>query len=109
MRESSMELPTGYHLERVPDMLVLRRHDGVMVGAFSPRGVTSEAVRRTVEEIARQELREPDTPDSEAPNRSSPDAVPSKLRARFSPEGGVALPPHLTGTDGFYVIAMQRG
>ena len=33
----------------------------------------------------------------------------SKLRARFSPEGGVALTPHLTGTDGFYVIAMQRG
>jgi LuxR family transcriptional regulator, maltose regulon positive regulatory protein len=83
MRESSMELPTGYHLERVPDMLVLRRHDGVMVGAFSPRGVTSEAVRRTVEEIARQELREPDTPDSEAPNQGSQDAAPSKLQARF--------------------------
>lgn len=33
----------------------------------------------------------------------------SKLRARFSPEGGVSLTPHLTGTDGFYVIAMQRG
>jgi len=33
----------------------------------------------------------------------------AKLRARFSPEGGVALTPHLTGTDGFYVIAMQRG
>lgn len=31
------------------------------------------------------------------------------LRARFSPEGGVSLTPHLTGTDGFYVIAMQRG
>ncbi|OEO31002.1 MFS transporter [Devosia insulae DS-56] len=33
----------------------------------------------------------------------------AKLRARFSPEGGVSLTPHLTGTDGFYVIAMQRG
>ena len=33
----------------------------------------------------------------------------SKLRARFSPEGGVSLTPHLTGTDGFYVVAMQRG
>lgn len=33
----------------------------------------------------------------------------ARLRARFSPEGGVALTPHLTGTDGFYVIAMQRG
>lgn len=33
----------------------------------------------------------------------------ARLRARFSPEGGVGLTPHLTGTDGFYVIAMQRG
>jgi 16S rRNA (cytosine967-C5)-methyltransferase len=33
----------------------------------------------------------------------------TRLRARFSPEGGVSLTPHLTGTDGFYVIAMQRG
>lgn len=32
----------------------------------------------------------------------------SKLRARFSPEGGVALSPLLTGTDGFYVIQFQR-
>jgi 16S rRNA (cytosine967-C5)-methyltransferase len=32
----------------------------------------------------------------------------SRLRARFSPEGGVAVTPHTTGTDGFYVIAMQR-
>jgi 16S rRNA (cytosine967-C5)-methyltransferase len=31
------------------------------------------------------------------------------LRARFSPEGGIALTPHTTGTDGFYVISMQRG
>ncbi|KQW80412.1 MFS transporter [Devosia sp. Root413D1] len=33
----------------------------------------------------------------------------ARLRARFSPEGGISLTPHLTGTDGFYVIAMQRG
>ncbi|MBK8083653.1 MAG: RsmB/NOP family class I SAM-dependent RNA methyltransferase [Devosia sp.] len=32
----------------------------------------------------------------------------SKLRARFSPEGGVALSPLLTGTDGFYLIQLQR-
>lgn len=33
----------------------------------------------------------------------------TKLRARFSPEGGVAITPHTTGTDGFYFIAMQKG
>jgi len=33
----------------------------------------------------------------------------SKLRARFSAEGGVAVTPHTSGTDGFYVIAMQKG
>ena len=33
----------------------------------------------------------------------------TKLRARFSPEGGVAISPHTTGTDGFYFIAMQKG
>ena len=32
-----------------------------------------------------------------------------KLRARFSPEGGVSVTPHTTGTDGFYTIAMQKG
>jgi len=32
----------------------------------------------------------------------------AQVRARFSPEGGVSLTPHLTGTDGFYVIALQK-
>ncbi len=32
----------------------------------------------------------------------------SKLRARFSPEGGVATTPHTSGTDGFYMILMHR-
>ncbi|MHB1103571.1 MAG: RsmB/NOP family class I SAM-dependent RNA methyltransferase [Devosia sp.] len=32
----------------------------------------------------------------------------AKARARFSPEGGVALTPHSTGTDGFYVIVIMR-
>lgn len=32
----------------------------------------------------------------------------ARARARFSPEGGVALTPHSTGTDGFYVIATVR-
>ena len=85
MRESSMKLPTGYQLERDPDMLVLRRPDGVVVGAFSARGMAAEVVRRTVEEIARQERREPETPNPDAPNQGSRrlDAVHSTLRARF--------------------------
>lgn len=32
----------------------------------------------------------------------------ARLRARFSAEGGVSLTPHLTGTDGFYIIAMEK-
>ena len=32
----------------------------------------------------------------------------SPLRARFSPEGGIALTPRLTGTDGFYFIALRK-
>jgi 16S rRNA (cytosine967-C5)-methyltransferase len=32
----------------------------------------------------------------------------NRLRARFSPEGGVAVTPHTTGTDGFYVVLMRR-
>ncbi len=32
----------------------------------------------------------------------------SKVRARFSPEGGVMVTPRLSGTDGFYAILMQR-
>lgn len=46
----SLELPTGYYLERDPDILTLRRSDGSVVGAFSAQGVAPEAVRRTVEE-----------------------------------------------------------
>ncbi|MDQ3638985.1 MAG: hypothetical protein M3426_13500 [Actinomycetota bacterium] len=52
MRGLSLELPTGYYLERDPDILTLRRSDGSVVGAFSARGVAPEAVRRTVEGAA---------------------------------------------------------
>ena len=52
MHGSSLELPTGYYLERDPDILILRRLDGSMVGAFSARGAVPEAVRQTVEETA---------------------------------------------------------
>lgn len=52
MRGLSLELPTGFYLDRDPDILTLRRSDGSVVGAFSARGVAPEAVRRTVEETA---------------------------------------------------------
>ena len=52
MQGLSLELPTGYYLERDPDILTLRRSDGSVVGAFSAQGVSLEAVRRTVEETA---------------------------------------------------------
>jgi DNA-binding SARP family transcriptional activator len=73
----SLELPTGFYLERDPDTLILRRIDGSVVGAFSVRGAATEAVRRTVEEAAGLEtpplLR--GAPDASAPRPS--------LRARF--------------------------
>jgi DNA-binding SARP family transcriptional activator len=55
MQGLSLELPTGYYLERDPDVMVLRRLDGSMVGAFSARGAAPEAVREAVEESARGE------------------------------------------------------
>jgi LuxR family maltose regulon positive regulatory protein len=64
MQGSTLELPTGYYLERDPDVLILRRLDGSMVGAFSARGAAPEAVLEAIEETA-------------------PRAPRSALRARF--------------------------
>ena len=50
MQGLSLQLPGGYNLERDPDLLILRRPDGSMVGAFSPRGAASGAVQRTPRE-----------------------------------------------------------
>ena len=50
MQGLSLELPAGYYLERDPDVLVLRRRDGSLVGAFSARGAAPEAVKRAIEE-----------------------------------------------------------
>ncbi len=55
MQGLSLELPTGYYLERDPDLLILRRLDGTMIGAFSARGAAPEAVRRTVDETVNGE------------------------------------------------------
>jgi LuxR family maltose regulon positive regulatory protein len=75
MQGLSLELPTGYYLERDPDVLILRRLDGSMVGAFSARGAAPEALRRTIEETTH---RGPST-DWETPATSRSAA----LRARF--------------------------
>ncbi len=75
MHGSSLELPTGYYLERDPDILILRRLDGSMVGAFSARGAVPEAVRQTVEETAH--------PGSFGGPRAESDVEQSHLRARF--------------------------
>ncbi|HEX2742409.1 MAG TPA: BTAD domain-containing putative transcriptional regulator, partial [Rubrobacter sp.] len=56
MQGLSLDLPTGYYLERDPDVLILRRLDGTMIGAFSARGAAPEAVKRTVEESDRPAL-----------------------------------------------------
>jgi DNA-binding SARP family transcriptional activator len=55
MQGLSLDLPTGYYLERDPDTLLLHRLDGAIVGAFSVRGVAPEAVRRMVEETVQGE------------------------------------------------------
>src|SRR5215210_583151 len=55
MQGSSLDLPTGYYMERDPDILTLRRLDGSIVSAFSARGAAPEAVRRTVEETVQGE------------------------------------------------------
>jgi DNA-binding SARP family transcriptional activator len=48
-------MPTGYYLERDPDIMTLRRPDGSLVGAFSARGAAPEDVRRMVRETVREE------------------------------------------------------
>ena len=86
MQESLLELPTGYYLEQDTDMLVLRRRvDGAMVGAFSARGAASEVVQQTVEGIVRQGPWERSTPRLEAlsPGTPSPVAAQPLWRAYF--------------------------
>jgi LuxR family maltose regulon positive regulatory protein len=74
MQGSSLELPTGYYLERDPDVLILRRLDGSMVGAFSARGAAPEAVLGAIEEAV------------PCPPTANPEKTPASgfaLRARF--------------------------
>jgi LuxR family maltose regulon positive regulatory protein len=55
MHGLSLDMPTGYYLERDPDILTLRRPDGSLVGAFSARDAAPEDVRRMVRETVREE------------------------------------------------------
>jgi LuxR family maltose regulon positive regulatory protein len=59
MQGLSLDLPTGYYLERDPDVLILRRLDGSMVGAFSARGAAPEAVLGAIGESAPQSAEGP--------------------------------------------------
>jgi DNA-binding SARP family transcriptional activator len=54
MQGTVLELPTGYYVERDPDILILRRLDGSMVGAFSARGAAPDAVRQAAEETGQE-------------------------------------------------------
>ena len=75
MQGLSLELPSGYYLERDPDLLILRRLDGAMVGAFSARGVAPEALRKTIEKGSEAPPADQDTP--------TVDARSSRLLVRF--------------------------
>jgi DNA-binding SARP family transcriptional activator len=77
MQRSSLELRTGHYLERDPDILILRRLDGAMVGSFSARGADPNAVRQAAEEDLREE---PSAQRREAPTS---DAIQPSLQARF--------------------------
>jgi DNA-binding SARP family transcriptional activator len=103
MQGSSLELPTGYYLERDPDLLILRRLDGAMVGAFSARGVASDTLQRTLKHTLEETLQEespqrhPPADSSQIPSSNgsngsngsnssaplSPQATQSTLRVRF--------------------------
>ena len=57
MEGTTLELPAGYYLERDPDVMILRRIDGSMIGAFSARGAAPEAVLGAIEEASQGETR----------------------------------------------------
>lgn len=50
MQGMALDLPSGYYLERDPDLLFVRRSDGSLVTAFSARGAAPDEIRRAVEE-----------------------------------------------------------
>jgi DNA-binding SARP family transcriptional activator len=85
MQGATPKLPTGYCLEEEPHVLVLHRPDGATIGVFSAHGVTSEIVRRVVEELARREAWERGIPHLQRPGSDTQrlDAARIGLRAHF--------------------------
>ena len=55
--ELQPRLPPGYRLDQDADLLILRRQDGSVVGAFSSRGATREAVEKAAYEDYRDPTR----------------------------------------------------
>jgi hypothetical protein len=55
-----LRLPPGYYVDKDADVLVLRRHDGSAVAAFSARGVTKELVERAAWEEYGEPLPDPE-------------------------------------------------
>ena len=78
-----MELPTGYYLERDPEILILRRLDGAMVGAFSARGAAPEAVLDAVEQTAQEKTAYPEQTPAPPEEEPAPGAYRPHLRTRF--------------------------
>ena len=74
MQGSRLELPTGYYLEHDPDVLIVRRLDGSMIGAFSARGAAPEAILGAIEEAG---------PRSVNGSRGAPTLDRSALWVRF--------------------------
>src|SRR3712207_8006963 len=58
MQGLSLELPTGYYLERDPVLLILRSLDGEMIGAFSARGLALDALQQTLQQTLEEKLEE---------------------------------------------------
>ena len=67
-------MPTGYYLERDPDVLIVRRLDGSMANAFSARGLDPKVVLGAIEENG------PQVPSAD---RETAMPVSSALQAHF--------------------------
>ena len=94
MQGSSLELPTGYYLERDPDLLILRTLDGAMVGAFSARGAVPEAVRQTaVVPIEEEGQRQPPADRSHTPTNGSSNGSSSSGSGSSSRSSSLLSPP----------------
>jgi len=86
MQGLSLDLPTGYYLERDPDVLILRRLDGSMVGAFSARGAVPEALQETVKQTLKEnDLEAEISLDDRRDLGRSPRSTSSSLKPSLKP------------------------